>query len=213
MLEMSRLILGPVETNTYILADGDSGAAVVIDPAWDGKAIALEAKKKGWRIAQVWVTHAHFDHIGGIKSLLETLSIPAVIACHPADMLLWNEGGLAPFFGLSIDLPRKPDHLLVHGEILHLGNFDFEVRQVPGHSPGHVVYYCKTEGLLFSGDVIFLGSVGRTDLPDANAELLLSGIRSQVLSLPDETRIFPGHGPATTIAAERHTNPYLTYFA
>jgi hydroxyacylglutathione hydrolase len=213
MLEITTLILGPAETNCYILADTGSGSAAVIDPAWDGQEIFRAAQKKGWRIEQIWVTHAHFDHIGGVKSLLDAVSNPVTVACNPEDRILWDERGGAPYFGLSIDLPPEPDHWLSQGEILHLGQFEFEVRHVPGHTPGHVVFSCKAEGLLFCGDVIFKGAIGRTDLPGGDTDQLLSSIHSQVLSLPDETRLLPGHGPATTVADERHTNPFLTYLA
>jgi len=213
VLEITTLILGPVETNCYILTDTESGSAAIIDPAWDGQVIYQKAQKKGWRIEQVWVTHAHFDHIGGVKSLVEAISTPVTIACHPEDRVLWEERGGAPYFGLSIDLAPEPDHWIADGEILRLGQYEFEVRHVPGHTPGHVVYFCTAEGLLFCGDVIFKGAIGRTDLPGGDTDQLLASIQHQVLTLPDETRIMPGHGPATTIADERRSNPFLSYLA
>lgn len=210
MLNIIDLPLGFVETHTYIAADNDSGAAVVIDPADNGRKILDTAVQNGWRIEQVWVTHAHFDHIGGVKSLLDGISDPVILACHAADRPLWEAHGDASLFGIPFDPPPDPNHWLKHGEILRIGNVEFEVRHVPGHTPGHVVYYAQAENLLFCGDLIFRGSIGRTDLPGGDYEQLLASIRSQVYPLPDETRLLPGHGPATTLGEEKRTNPFLT---
>lgn len=209
MLEISTLILGQVDTNTYIAAHKPSGAAVVIDPADDGRTILNDATKNGWRVEQIWVTHAHFDHIAGIKSLLDGLSSPVILACHADDRPLWQAQGGAPFFGLSIDPPPEPNRWLAHGDILHLGDIAFEVRHVPGHSPGHVVYYARSEHVLFCGDLLFQGTIGRTDLPGGDYDQLLASLHSQVFPLPGETRLFPGHGPSTTLAIEKRTNPFL----
>jgi hydroxyacylglutathione hydrolase len=209
MLEIVTLVLGPVETNAYLIADTQSGEAVVIDPAWDGAFIAEHAEQHGWQIRQFWLTHAHFDHFGGAAGLAKPGSPPPQGALHPLDMSLWQAQGGAPLFGMRIDPGPRPEIALEHGGVLHVGEFAFEVRHTPGHTPGHVVFYCPTRSLVFCGDVIFQGSIGRTDLPGGNYRTLIESIRTQILTLPDETLLFSGHGPETTVGDERATNPFL----
>jgi glyoxylase-like metal-dependent hydrolase (beta-lactamase superfamily II) len=209
MLEIVPLILGPVATNTYLIADTETGEAAVIDPAWDGQLIAAEAKQRNWRIGQLWITHSHFDHIGGTGDLVRSLPAEPVIALHPNDRPLWDTQGGAALFGLS--LPAAPDTTLnlVHGMDLHLGQTAFKVLHTPGHTPGHCIYYCADAGVCFCGDLIFRESVGRTDLPGGNWESLVASIRSYVFSLPEETRLLSGHGPETTVGQEKSVNPFV----
>jgi hydroxyacylglutathione hydrolase len=209
MLDIITLQLGPVMTNAYLVADPETKDAVVIDPAWDGHLIVAEAARRGWQIKQIWVTHAHFDHMGGAGDIVKALELPPDVGLHPKDLLLWKAKGGAPFFGVKFESHTKPNLKLEHGQVLRLGDTTAEVRYSPGHTKGHVMFYFKDEGVLFSGDVVFQGSVGRTDLPGGNWDTLLSSIRKQVLTLPDETRILPGHGPETTVGWERKTNPFL----
>jgi hydroxyacylglutathione hydrolase len=209
MLEIVTLVLGPVETNAYLVADTESGDAVVVDPAWDGAFIVEHAVQRGWQIRQFWLTHAHFDHFGGAAGLAKPGDQPPQGALHPLDLSLWQAQGGAPLFGLHIDPGPRPEIALEHGQKLHVGEFTFEVRHAPGHTPGHVVFYCPARGVVFCGDVIFQGSIGRTDLPGGNYRTLIESIRTQILSLPDETLLFSGHGPETTVGDERATNPFL----
>lgn len=209
MLEIISFTLGPVQTNAYLVADPDSGAAVVIDPAWDGGVIVREAKQRGWRIGSIWLTHAHFDHLGGAGQVADLSSPPPPVALHPEDYPLWRAQGGAPLFGMRIDPGPEPTIELKHKQILHLGTYDFEVRHTPGHTPGHVVFYCASARVVFCGDVIFGGSIGRTDLPGGNYDTLIDSIRMHLLSLPDETRLLSGHGPETTVGEERRENPFL----
>ncbi len=206
---MLRLTLGPARTNTYVIADEASGTAVVIDPAWEGERIVQRAQARGWRIAHIWLTHAHFDHLGGAGAVSDACNPPAPVALHPLDYPLWRMEGGAPLFGLRIDPGPEPSIALHHGQILHLGDLTFEVRHAPGHTRGHVLFYAPQAGAAFVGDIIFQGSIGRTDLPGGDYLTLLESIRTQVLTLPDETRLYPGHGPATTVGAERRSNPFL----
>ena len=209
MLEIVPLVLGPVQTNTYLVADSDIKEAVVIDPAWDGGSIYQVAQQRGWRIAHLWITHAHFDHLGGAAELAEAcLSLP-LLALHAEDYPLWRMQGAAALFGLHIDPGPEPSVYLEHGQILHLGSWTFEVRHVPGHTRGHVLFYCAQAKVAFCGDVIFQGSIGRTDLPGADYSTLIGSIHSQVLTLPGETRLLSGHGPETTVKVERDSNPFL----
>jgi glyoxylase-like metal-dependent hydrolase (beta-lactamase superfamily II) len=209
MLSIVSFTLGPVQTNTYLIADPETGEAVVIDPAERGDLIVGEAEKHGWRISNIWLTHAHFDHLAGAGSVADRCTPSPPVALHPADYSLWRFQGGAPFFGMHIDPGPEPTIDLENGQILYLGNYRFEVRHAPGHTQGHVMFYCPDENALFCGDVIFDGSIGRTDLPGGDYETLISSIQSQVLSLPDETRLLCGHGPETTVGAERRSNPFL----
>ena len=209
MLEVVPFILGPVETNAYLVADVQAREAAVIDPAWDGDEIAAEATRRGWQIKSIWLTHAHFDHIAGTKGILESVSPAPQVALHPDDLPLWRFQGGAPFFGMNIDPGPEPGIELAHAQVLHLGAYEFEVRHAPGHTPGHVVFYCPIAKIVFCGDVIFYGSIGRTDLPGGNFNTLISSIRSQILVLEDETRLLSGHGTETTVGEERRSNPFL----
>lgn len=223
MLEVVPLVLGPVSTNCYLIADPKSGEAVVIDPALEGKIILAEAQNRGWKIGQLWYTHAHFDHFGGaaeIAGALESRTLPdgatppgtgsqLIVALHPLDLELWRLKGGAPFFGMRIDPGPEPSLELAHGQILILGIISFEVRHTPGHTPGHCAFYCVEENVLFSGDLIFQRGVGRTDLPGGDWETLVESIRKQVYSLPEETRILSGHGEETQVGKEKRENPFV----
>ncbi len=209
-LEVVRFELGPALTNAYLVGDSDLGEAVVIDPAWDGHFILGEAQARGWRITQIWLTHAHFDHFGGAAAIADGLSTPVPVALHPDDQPLWRMHGGAPAFGIRNFNPGpEPTISLNHGMILSLGEVDFEVRHTPGHTIGHVALLARDQGVLFCGDLIFMNSVGRTDFPGGDMDTLLNSIREEVLSLPDEFRLLPGHGPETSVGRERRSNPFL----
>ena len=160
-------------------------------------------------IGQLWYTHAHFDHFGGAAAIAGALNPPPIVAFHPLDNDLWLNKGGAPLFGMRIDRGPEPAVDLAHGQILHSGSVTFEVRHTPGHTPGHCVFYCMQENILFSGDLIFQGGVGRTDLPGGDWETLVESIREQVFTLPDETRILPGHGGETRVGEETCGNPFV----
>lgn len=209
MLEIVTFVLGPVETNTYLAADPVTGEAVCIDPAWDGEVILAEAQQRGWRVTQIWLTHAHFDHFGGAAALAGGVQPPLPVALHALDKPLWRLGGGAPWFGLEIEPGPEPSMDLVHGQVIPIGTNEIEVRHAPGHSPGHVIFYCAAQQVAFTGDVIFQGGIGRTDLPGGNYRQLIKSIEQQVFSLPEETRLLSGHGPATSVREERQSNPFL----
>jgi hydroxyacylglutathione hydrolase len=210
MLEIVTMVLGPVATNAYLVGELQSQKAVVIDPAWDGEFIAAEARRRGWQIDQLWLTHAHFDHMGGVAGLVKQLQAAPSIALHPADKPIYEAQGGAALFGMRIEPTPEPNVWLKDGQSLHLGEQQFEVRHTPGHTPGHVVFYCATEKLVFCGDVIFGGSIGRTDLPGGDYNTLMNSIKTQILSLPDDTRLLSGHGGETLVGVERRDNPFLS---
>jgi len=238
MLEIVTFTLGPAMTNAYLVADSETKEAAVIDPAWDGEVILAEAQKRGWRIAHLWYTHAHFDHIGGAGAIADALNPLPLVALHPADHVLWRAEGGAALFGFKIDPGPEPTIDLYQGQILKLGSIEFEVRHTPGHTPGLCVFYVadihaersdpvgersaalpvghrdgvsssKDRSVCFCGDLIFRDSVGRTDLPGGDWETLLNSIHTQIFTLPDETRLLSGHGPETTVGEEKRYNPYL----
>jgi hydroxyacylglutathione hydrolase len=209
MLQIISMVLGPVATNTFLVADAQLGEAVVIDPAWDGQVIVAEAQSHGWSIAQIWITHAHFDHIGGVAGIVSGCTPPPPIALHPSDIPLWQMNGGAELFGIPMQALPEPGVLLCPGQILQVGQYKFEVRHTPGHSPGHVIFYCASEKLLFCGDTVFAGSIGRADLPGGDEKTLIESIRQQILILPEDTRLLCGHGEETRVGVEKKTNPYL----
>lgn len=201
--------LGPVLTNSYLLADEETKESVVIDPADEGEHIVAEAEKRGWRIGSIWLTHAHFDHLAGSGGVADACNPPPPVALHPEDYSLWRMQGGAGFFGMRVDPGPEPTIELRHGQTLYLGSYQFTVRHAPGHTRGHVMFYCATAAVLFCGDVIFQGSIGRTDLPGGDYNTLISSIHEQVLNLPDETRLLTGHGPESTVGEERKFNPFI----
>ena len=209
MLEIITFTLGPVMTNAYLIGDVETNEAAVIDPADEGRIIISEAKNHGWRIGNIWLTHAHFDHLAGAGEVADGTDPPPHVALHPKDYPLYRMQGGAPLFGMKIDPGPEPTVDLQHGQILHLGNYQLEVRHAPGHTPGHVVFYCAEEAVMFCGDVIFQGSIGRTDLPGGDFNTLINSIRSEIFTLPDGTRLLTGHGPETTVGIERQYNPFL----
>jgi len=209
MLEIVSFTLGPVKTNAYLVADSESMDAAVIDPAWDGQIILSKARKRNWRIGHLWYTHAHFDHIGGAGAIADGLNSMPLVALNPEDHVLWRAEGGAPLFGFKIDPGPEPTIDLVQGQILRLGSVEFEVRFTPGHTPGHCIFYVPSASVCFCGDLIFRNSVGRTDLPGSDSNALVNSIKTQVFSLPDNTRLLSGHGPETTVGLEKKFNPFV----
>ena len=221
MLEIFSFTLGPVQTNAYLVADPETKEAVVVDPAWDGHIILKAAQNRGWRIGHLWYTHAHFDHIGGAAEIADSLNPLPLVALHPDDHVLWRAGGGGAVFGFDIDPGPEPPIDFTHGQILKLGSNEFEVRYTPGHTKGHCVFYVANilaersadarsrSAVCFCGDLIFNGSVGRTDLPGGDWDTLEKSIRTQIFTMPDETRLLSGHGSETTVGQEKRSNPFV----
>ena len=208
-LEILSLPLGPMENNSHLVADNDSGEAVVVDPSFESDILLDKARQHGWHIQAIWLTHAHFDHIAGIQTLCDAIQPAPPVGLHPDDLELWRQGGGARIFGLLVEPGPEPTLRFAHGQILKVGQHAFEVRHTPGHTPGHVVFYCAEAQVVLCGDLIFYRGVGRTDLPGGNHTRLLESIRGQVLNLPPGTRLLSGHGPETNVEEEAAENPFL----
>ena len=165
-------------------------------------------ERSNLQLAAILLTHAHIDHIEGVGKLVRRMEAPVYL--HPDDRRFYDNAQLqAVQFGMVIDPLPAIDGPLLHGHRLKFGGLSFEIRHVPGHAPGHVLLYDENAGVAFVGDVVFQGSIGRTDLPGGNYQELMRSIRQQVLSLPDRTSLYSGHGPPTTVEQERVSNPFL----
>lgn len=206
------VVVNPLfEENTYILWNPEGNDAVVVDPGFDTVGILRFLDQKELVPAAILNTHGHCDHIVGNEALKERWpDCPLMIGSIDAPMLTDPALNLSQQFGQPYASPRA-DRLLNDGETLELLGVEWTVMEIPGHSPGHIVFYCRETqpGIVIGGDVLFAGSIGRTDFPGGSAEQLISGIQEKLFTLPPETVVCPGHGPKTTVEAERNTNPYV----
>ena len=206
-LNLLQLPLGPLHTNCYLVADPVTRDAVVIDPGWEAPVILDTLAQHQWTARAVLLTHAHFDHLGAVAGVVAATRAP--FAIHPLDLPLMRQRGGGLAFGLDVPACPEPDHLLVPGQPLEAGSLRFDVLFVPGHTQGHVAFYHAGAGLALSGDVLFRQGIGRTDLPGGNYQTLMRSIHTELLSLPDDTTVCPGHGALTTIGEEKRDNPFL----
>ena len=202
------LTVGPFQENCYVIGDEASGAGAIVDPGDEAARIALTVEQTNLEIAQILITHAHIDHVGAVAALVDEYSCPVLMHAETEPML--NQlPAQAMMMGLRFGKVPTVDHYIGDGEVLEVGGLRLESLYTPGHAPGHLAFYVESEALVLSGDALFAGSVGRTDLYGGSMEVLMQSINERLLTLPDETRVYPGHGPQTTIGDERAYNPFL----
>jgi len=204
-LAVDRYELGPIGTNCYVVrAERGAAEAVVVDPGGDAARLRLELAGMGSRCAAILITHGHWDHLGGVADLAEGTGAPVYMAEDERTLLEDINSFVPPGVQLR---PYTPDVLLHGDETLELAGISVETLRIPGHSPAHLAYHAC--GCLFSGDLVFAGSVGRTDLPGADWDTLVASIRTLADRFPPETVVYSGHGPETTLGAELARNPFL----
>lgn len=211
MAEVIRtLMVGPLEVNCYILADPETKEAFVIDPGGNAEEIMRVVEADGLKVKYIVNTHGHFDHVGADGTLRNAFA-GSELAIHRLDTELLSEAhDHGVIFGAKLKPQPAPDTLLEDGAVLRAGSLSLRVIHTPGHTRGGVCLFEEKEGLLFTGDTLFAGSVGRTDFPGGSFEDLIGSILNKVLPLGDEVKVFPGHGPSSTIAREKGTNPFIT---
>jgi len=203
---LTRLIVGPLQVNCFILADEKTKEAVIIDPGDDAPEILKIIRDKGFKVKYLVITHGHFDHVGANKALKDATGAELLI--HEGDAPVMASASLqSRAFGINTPSSPRADRFVKHGDIITAGEVSLKVLHTPGHSPGGISLL--EQGMVFTGDSLFAGSIGRTDLPGGDLATLLRSIKTNLMALPDDTKVFCGHGPATTIGEERRENPFL----
>ncbi|MGD2035111.1 MAG: MBL fold metallo-hydrolase [Bacteroidales bacterium] len=211
MLSIKSFVFNPFQENTYLLSD-ETKECIIIDPGISSDAEEKELSNyidsNDLHPSAIYNTHCHVDHILGCDRLKQLYQIP-FYAHESEKILIEGAQSFAEFFGMSIEKPPYPDKIISEQDRVRFGDSGLDIFHVPGHSPGSLVFYSGESKLAITGDVLFQGSIGRTDLPGGDYNLLIEGIRSKLLHLPKETVIYPGHGPVSTIGTEHDTNPFL----
>jgi hydroxyacylglutathione hydrolase len=204
-MKIQTLTVGPLEENCYLVIDESTNRAVLIDPGDEPARILAALQVSGATLESVWLTHAHFDHLGGLAGVVRAHPVPVYM--HPLEATLHEIAvDSALRFGIRIEAPPVPDREFAEGDRVQVGSQLLHVIHVPGHAPGHVAFH--DDSVIFGGDCLFAGSIGRTDLPFADRETLDASV-ARLMTLGDELILYPGHGRATTIGRERRTNPFV----
>ena len=200
-------VVGPIQTSIYVIGCKQTKQAVIIDAGGDIDDLLQTIDDRGWQLTEVWQTHAHIDHVAGLNELKDARDVPILL--HEAEQPVYDaavQQGL--MFGFRIQPLPSVDKYVEEGQSVNVGQLQATVMLLPGHSPGGVAFYFEKQDLFFGGDVVFKGSVGRVDLPGCDPRAMKQSLQ-RVKQLPDETIIFPGHGPKTTVGEEKKSNPYL----
>lgn len=205
-LQVEKIVVGSLFSNCYIVWDQESSKGVIIDPGDDQNKILTNIKKNSIKIEKIMITHGHFDHIGAVSALKKELNVDFL--ANKGDLFFIDEGkDAAKRWGINIDQPPKPDKFIEEGDEISVGRFIFKVLSTPGHSPGGVCYLYNK--ILFSGDTLFQGSIGRTDFRKGSLKDLIKSIKERLYHLPDDTIVYTGHGPSTTIGYEKKFNAFV----
>ena len=202
---LKKLVVGPLASNCYIVGSESTKEGMIIDPADEAEEILQSIKELGLKISLIVLTHGHPDHVGALKEIKEATG--AEVAIHADDAESLQQQSLGFLFGLSYPAPPPPDRLLKDEDSIDIGDLHFGVLHTPGHTPGGICLL--GHGVLFSGDTLFNYGIGRYDLPGGDYNQLMDSLRTKLMGLPDDTIVYPGHGPDTTIGAERRGNPFL----
>lgn len=200
------LVVGMVQTNCYIVTNESTKDIIIIDPGDEPEKVIEAVKEKGGNVRGILLTHGHFDHIYGVPDLRKEFHVK-VYAGKEEEALLMNPAWNCSSMGRG-DISIKADEYVKDKDELHLGSFHIQVIYTPGHTKGCVCYYLEEEAALFSGDTLFFESIGRTDLPTGNSHCIIESVKEKLLPLPQQTRVYPGHGASTSIAYEKKNNPY-----
>lgn len=212
-MEWKQIPLGPLQTNAYVLYN-ENKEAVIFDPGGEGEKLNQWLKSEHLIPKAILLTHAHFDHIGAVDEVRDRWEIPVYVHSKEKDWLMDpKKNGSAKYMGINAVKVKKADILIKEAGNLKIGPFSFEVFETPGHSPGSVSFYFSKLNIVFSGDALFAGGIGRTDLPGGSYEVLIESINTKLMELPEKTVVAPGHGTLTTIRIEMDSNPFLTGLA
>jgi len=204
-VNVETITVGAFQENCYLLVEGATNRAVIVDPGSEGDLLVAAVERSGATLDAIWITHAHVDHVGAIASIKRKWDVPVYL--HPLDRRLYDAAERqAEVYGVPFEQPPPPDRDFSDGQLVKVGERELTVMHVPGHAPGHVVIH--GEGIALVGDCLFAGSIGRTDLPFSNPPQLAASLE-KISALPPETIVYPGHGSETTIGQERVSNPFL----
>lgn len=201
--------VGPLQENAWLVIDEAAGEAVLVDPGDEPDRLADLVAEHGARLTAIWLTHAHVDHVGAVGPLVERFGVP--VALHPDDLPLYERApSIGLMYGMRIPALPAPDVMLADGDVVRVGSLAFDVVHLPGHAPGHVAFV--GQGVALVGDVVFAGSIGRTDLPLSDPKAMRRSL-ARVAEWAPATVLHPGHGPATSVAQELASNPFLSGLA
>lgn len=202
------ITVGQFQENCYVIGDEELGTGILIDPGDEAVRIALTVERLGLEIAQILITHAHVDHVRAVVPLVDEYTCPVLMHAEAEEMLK-TLPQQALMMGMRFGKVPTVDRHIANDEVLEVDNLRLRSLYTPGHAPGHLAFYVEEGNLVFSGDALFAGSIGRTDLPGGSMDVLMQSISEKLLTLPDETRVLSGHGPETTVGQERMYNPFL----